>query len=48
MDFSLSEDQSMFVVSCERFVRERCGFDARRAVAALPAQDVPPLWPEFA
>jgi alkylation response protein AidB-like acyl-CoA dehydrogenase len=48
MDFSLSEDQSMFVASCERLVRGRCGFDARRAIAGSPAQQVPPLWPEFA
>ena len=48
MDFSYSEDQSMFVASCERLVRERCGFDARRAVAMSPAEEVPPLWPEFA
>src|SRR5512137_2108224 len=48
MDFSYSEDQSMFVASCERLVRSRCGFEARRAVASLPAQDRPPLWTEFA
>ena len=48
MDFSYSEDQSMFVASCERLVRERCGFDARRAVARSPAEKVPPLWAEFA
>jgi hypothetical protein len=48
MDFSLSEDQSMFVTSCERLVRERCGFDARRAVARSPAEQLPPLWAEFA
>ena len=48
MDFSLSEDQSMFVASCERLVRERCAFDARRAVARSPAETVPPLWSEFA
>jgi len=48
MDFSYSEDQSMFVASCERLVRERCGFDARRVVAKSPAEDVPPLWSEFA
>ena len=47
MDFSYSEDQSMFVASCERLVRERCTFEARRIVAASPA-DVPPLlWPEY-
>jgi alkylation response protein AidB-like acyl-CoA dehydrogenase len=48
MDFSLSEDQSMFVASCERLVRERCSFDARRATAAAPADEAPPLWREFA
>jgi alkylation response protein AidB-like acyl-CoA dehydrogenase len=48
MDFSYSEDQSMFVTSCERLVRERCTFDARRAVAQSPAERLPPLWPEFA
>jgi len=48
MDFSYSEDQSMFVASCERLVRGRCGFEARRAVAKSPAEGVPPLWPEFA
>jgi hypothetical protein len=48
MDFSLSEDQSMFVASCERLVHGRCGFDARRAVAGSPAHEVPPLWAEFA
>ena len=48
MDFSYSEDQSMFVDSCERLVRERFGFDARCAVAQSTAETVPPLWPEFA
>ena len=48
MDFTYSEDQSMFVASCERLVRERCSFDARRAVARSPAETVPPLWSEFA
>jgi hypothetical protein len=48
MDFSYSEDQSMFVASCERLVRERCGFDARRAIARSAADARPPLWTEFA
>jgi hypothetical protein len=48
MDFSFSEDQSMFVASCERLVRERCAFEARRAVAQSAADAVPPLWREFA
>jgi alkylation response protein AidB-like acyl-CoA dehydrogenase len=48
MDFSYSEDQSMFLASCERLVRERCAFEARRAVARSAAESVPPLWREFA
>jgi alkylation response protein AidB-like acyl-CoA dehydrogenase len=48
MDFSYSEEQSMFVASCERLVRERCGFDARRRAAVAPADVVSPLWREFA
>lgn len=48
MDFSLTEDQSMFVASCERLVREQCAFDARCALARSPADEVPPLWAEFA
>jgi len=48
MDFSLSEDQSMFVASCERLVRERCAFEPRRAVAVSAADVAPPLWREFA
>ena len=48
MDFSYSEDQSMFLASCERLVRERCAFEARRAVARSAAEAVPPLWREFA
>jgi len=48
LDFSYSDDQSMFVASCERLVREKCGFDDRRAVANSPAEAVPPLWAEFA
>jgi len=48
MDFSLSEDQSMFVASCERLVRSRCGLETRRKAAQGPADAPPPLWPEFA
>jgi hypothetical protein len=33
--FLLPEDQSMFVTSCERLVREKCTFDARRAGRAV-------------
>jgi alkylation response protein AidB-like acyl-CoA dehydrogenase len=48
MDFSYSEDQSMFVASCERLVRERCTFEARRRAAGAPAEAASPLWSEFA
>jgi alkylation response protein AidB-like acyl-CoA dehydrogenase len=48
MDFNFSEDQSMFIASCERLVRERCSFESRREVARSSADAVPPLWPEFA
>jgi alkylation response protein AidB-like acyl-CoA dehydrogenase len=48
MDFNLSQDQSMFVASCERLVRERCAFDARVALARSPAEERPPLWSEYA
>ncbi len=47
MHFSHSEEQSMFVASCERLVRERCGFDARRRAAQSPADVISPLWTEF-
>jgi len=48
MDFDFSEEQSMLAASCERLVRERCGFEARRAqVDAYPGER-PLLWPTLA
>lgn len=47
MDFDLSEEQSMLVASCERLVRERCTFAARRAQARDDARVRPPLWAEL-
>ncbi len=47
MDFDLTEEQSMLVASCERLVRERCGFDGRRAQARQLPQMRPPLWTEM-
>jgi len=44
MDFSYSEEQSMLVSSCERLVRERCGFEARRAQLKTEPSQRPPLW----
>ncbi len=48
MDFNTSEDQSMFIDSCERLVRERCTFEARRKAAGSATDGAPPLWAEFA
>ena len=48
MDFTYSEEQSMFIASCERLVRERCGIEARRRAAAGAADAPAPLWREFA
>jgi alkylation response protein AidB-like acyl-CoA dehydrogenase len=47
MDFDLTEEQSMLVASCERLVRERCGFDGRRAQARQLPQMRPPLWTDL-
>src|SRR5512134_2927495 len=47
MDFAHSEDESMFIASCERLVREKCGFDQRRLVAQAPGEAPPSLWPDF-
>jgi len=44
MDFSYSEEQSMLVASCERLVRERCGFEARRAQLKTDPGKKPALW----
>ncbi|HUN92410.1 MAG TPA: acyl-CoA dehydrogenase [Burkholderiaceae bacterium] len=44
MDFSLSEEQSMLVSSCERLVRERCTFEARRRDVRADPATPPPAW----
>ncbi len=47
MDFSLTEDQSLLLATCERWVRERCAVDARRAQAKTDAANVPATWREL-
>lgn len=48
MDFDLTEEQSMLAESCARLVRERCGFDSRRAQARSDPSARPPLWASLA
>jgi len=48
MDFELSEEQSMLASSCERLVRERCGFETRRAQIKNDPATRPPLWKDLA
>jgi hypothetical protein len=44
MDFNVSDDLSMLLDSCARLVRERCGFEARRAQLKEEPTARPPLW----
>jgi alkylation response protein AidB-like acyl-CoA dehydrogenase len=48
MDFDFSEEQSMLASSCERLVRERCSFEARRAQLKNDPAQRPPLWKNLA
>lgn len=48
MDFSYSEEQSMLASSCERLVRERCSFEARRAQLKTEPTQRPALWSTLA
>ena len=48
MDFDFSEEQSMLASSCERLVRERCGFEARRAQLKTYPAERPVLWANLA
>jgi alkylation response protein AidB-like acyl-CoA dehydrogenase len=48
MDFSYSEEQSMLASSCERLVREKCTFEARRAQLKADPATRPPLWADLA
>lgn len=47
MDFDFSEEQSMLASSCERLVRERCGFEQRRAQTKNDPAVRPPLWKDL-
>jgi hypothetical protein len=47
MDFDFSEEQSMLASSCERLVRERCTFEARRAQLKADPAARPPLWADL-
>lgn len=47
MDFDFSEEQSMLASSCERLVRERCGFEARRALLKTDPAQRPALWKDL-
>jgi alkylation response protein AidB-like acyl-CoA dehydrogenase len=48
MDFDFAEEQSMLASSCERLVRERCSFEARRAQLKNDPAVRPPLWKDLA
>lgn len=48
MDFDFSEEQSMLASSCERLVRERCTFEARRAQVKSDPATRPTLWKDLA
>jgi len=48
MDFDFSEEQSMLASSCERLVRERCTFEARRAQLKNDPAARPPVWKDLA
>jgi alkylation response protein AidB-like acyl-CoA dehydrogenase len=48
MDFDFSEEQSMLASSCERLVRERCSFEARRAQLKSDPASRPALWKDLA
>lgn len=47
MNFDLTEDQSLLLSSCDRWVRERCTLEARRAQIKTDAAAVPATWREL-
>ena len=47
MDFNLSDEQQMLRDAAARYVREQCGFEARRHAAALAGWS-PERWAQFA
>ena len=48
MNFNLSEEQSILVASCEKLVKARCTFEARREQARQLPQAWPALWADLA
>jgi len=48
MNFNLTEEQSMLVASCEKLVKSRCTFEARREQARQLPQAWPALWADLA
>jgi alkylation response protein AidB-like acyl-CoA dehydrogenase len=48
MNFNLTDEQSMLVASCEKLVKARCTFDARREQARQLPQAWPALWADLA
>jgi alkylation response protein AidB-like acyl-CoA dehydrogenase len=47
MNFDLTGEQRMLLDSCDRWQRERCTIDARRALAKADAAVVPATWREL-
>jgi len=47
MNFDLSEDQSLLLSTCERWVRERCTIEARRAQVKTDTDAAPATWREL-
>ena len=47
MNFELTEDQSLLLSTCDRWVRERCTIEARRAVMQTDAAVAPATWREL-
>ena len=48
MNLDLTDEQSMLVASCDKLVKNRCTFDARREQARQLPQAWPKLWADFA
>jgi len=47
MNFDLTEDQSLLLSTCERWVRERCTIEARRAQVKADSGAAPATWREL-
>jgi alkylation response protein AidB-like acyl-CoA dehydrogenase len=48
MDFELSDEQKMLADAAQRYVREKCGLEARRAASATPDGFSREHWNQFA